>query len=183
MIENAIILLVAYVCSVAGTTAWIFGSGQSYVPRTGRMVKMVAARFALVYAVAFLGCAAGNVAARVPLAVAAVLLLALLLADPIFGLAAYAMFYPLQQYILGFPDRGDWILDASPAMEDTPDPLDAHVGRHGTTVAALRPSGEIGIDAERFPAVSEDGGYIDADTAVIVRYVQNGTLIVSAVSD
>ena len=64
---------------------------------------------------------------------------------------------------------------AAPAEE-----LAAVVGRTGSVVAALRPSGVVLVDGDRYDAILQDGSWLDSGADVRVVGQEHGQLLVVA---
>jgi len=64
-----------------------------------------------------------------------------------------------------------------PDVKKTIDEYAFLVGKNGTTVTVLRPSGTIKVDGMKYDAVSEDG-FIDADINIEVAYVEGNRIVV-----
>ena len=56
--------------------------------------------------------------------------------------------------------------------------LSGYIGRRGTVVAHLRPSGVVSVDGERLDAVLQDGSYLDNGTEVEIVGNGHGQLYV-----
>ena len=182
LLQDAGVILISLTLTLLFVLGWVFRTDQSKVPRNRRVAMMIARRLTLVFAGVFLLCVITGWSAWVVMLVAAILLLSML-SGHILGLAGIGIFYVLQQYVLGFPDRGDWFLEPPPQTTDIGSSLDVHLGKRGKTLSALKPSGEILIDNERLAALSEDGGYVDAGCDIEVCQIRNGQLVVRSLVD
>ena len=89
-----------------------------------------------------------------------------------FGLLGAAAM--LREWCFGFPNL---ILD--PKLEPPIDKVDSNselIGRHGTAVSQLRPTGEIEIDGKELTAISEDGKVIQSGAEVLVTSTRMGRI-------
>jgi hypothetical protein len=180
--KNAAILLAAYIGMVAWTLTWLFYSRQIIVPRNRSMARQVVVRLAILFALLLGLCTLANLAAWVAILVLAILWL-LIIGGEILGVFGLPVIYIAQQYVLGFPDRDEWFLTPQASTDNRTDSLAEHVGKHASTLSALKPCGQVLIGEQWLPAASENGDYIDADTIVVVRRVSNGKLLVRSVQD
>ena len=92
---------------------------------------------------------------------------------------AIIILYVLQQYVLGFPDRDDWILP-SPKSEtsDASPQLNQWIAYHGLTCTVVKPTGVAEIDGKRFEVISEMGNLIESETAIMVSSVKGNRLVI-----
>ena len=174
--------LVGYGVCLAFTIAWVFFSKQRLVDRTLFTVLRFSVRLALVFALvhacffwipritwlAFIG-------------LAAVTLLGVMIDVPVSGIFSFALFYLVQQFVLGFPARHERIRhqrgEFSPEQESK-HRLSQLVGQSGLTVSALRPLGEVVVNDQTCSARTYNGAFLDPDTPVHVIAFQAGKLIV-----
>ena len=82
----------------------------------------------------------------------------------------------LREWCFGFPNL---ILDPklAPPIEKVVSNNEL-IGRQGTVVSQLRPTGEIEIDGKELTAISEDGKIIEAEAEVSVTSIRNGRICV-----
>lgn len=84
-------------------------------------------------------------------------------------LREWAFGYP--RFILSPPSDEDAIASRQAELEDL-------LGKDATTCTPLRPNGDVTVDGHKFEASSEDGTFIEANLAVVVSSIKNGTLFV-----
>ncbi len=58
--------------------------------------------------------------------------------------------------------------------------LGERVGKAGVVVSALRPSGVVKVDGERFDAILQDGSWLEPGAAVLVVGQEHGQLLVNS---
>ena len=92
-------------------------------------------------------------------------------------MGAVGLLYVVQQWILGWPERTDLLLDPPSHREAGYVVLDGLAGRRGVTVCPLRPGGVIVLDQVEYLALS-DLGYIDRGVDVIVVGRKGTSLVV-----
>ena len=92
---------------------------------------------------------------------------------------AIAILYVLQQYVLGFPDRDDWILP-SPNSDtaEASGQLNQWIAFQGVTCTVVKPTGVAEIDGKRFDVISEMGNLIESETAIVVSSVKGNRLAI-----
>ena len=84
-------------------------------------------------------------------------------------LREWAFGYP--RFILSPPSDEDSIASRQAELEEL-------LGKDATTCTPLRPNGDVTVDGQKFAASSEDGAFVEADHAVVVSSIKNGTLFV-----
>ena len=86
--------------------------------------------------------------------------------------------YITKQFVLGFPDRHKFMLNAP---DRTPcDHQDSQlVGKTGEVLATLRPMGSVVIDGETYSAKSDGGNLIEAGEKISVCGVNADLLVVT----
>jgi hypothetical protein len=98
---------------------------------------------------------------------------------------AIIVLYVLQQYVLGFPDRDDWILP-SPGSDSNGGPnmhLQQQVGSQGRTCSVIKPTGFADINGVRFDVISERGCLIESESAIVVSSVNGNRLVVRVLNN
>ena len=122
----------AYILSIAGTLGWVFHSKQTRIPRNGWTIVAVSTRLGIMFVVILLFSAVNGMASWVTMSIAILPFVIALTGANYAALGCIAIIYVIQQYVLGFPDRDQWVLepDATPLGE--PDPLNTLVGKQIT---------------------------------------------------
>lgn len=182
VIDTTLVAMV-YIFAVAGTLGWVFHSAQRVVRRGTWTIVAISSRLGFLFVVLLLFSAVNNVASWVTLLVAALPFVISLTGGNYAAIGCMAIVYLIQQFVLGFPDRNEWVLESEPTAPSEADPLDAQVGKQFTLTTALRPSGHVFIDEQKVPCESEDGCFVEAGTEVIVRRTTNGRLVVRRVTN
>jgi hypothetical protein len=94
---------------------------------------------------------------------------------------AIVILYVFQQYVLGFPDRDDWILPSP--KSDTPEAsglLKQWIAYQGMTCTVIKPTGLAEIDGKCFDVISEMGNLIESETPIVVSSVKGNRLVIRA---
>ena len=182
---DGITTLAGYVATVGVVLLWVFFSRQTRVPRNVRTAVCVSVRSLALFLLFFLICRALGVSVVYGAAIVGIALSVLLIGgaglgfDPLM-LGTLSLLYVLQQWILGWPDRADFMLDAPRPPEHKNAPLDDLIGRIGVASCPLRPGGVIVLGQDRYPARS-DLHYIDRGTRVQVVGRKGSALVVRPV--
>ncbi len=92
-------------------------------------------------------------------------------------MGAIGLLYVIQQWILGWPDRTDLLLDPPSLGRTDRTSLDDLIGKKGVTKGPLRPGGTIVLDGVECSAQS-DLGYVDRGVRVIVVGRRGASLVV-----
>ncbi len=188
--------LKAIVCCAAiclGTLIWLLLSGQKLVPRTLRSAAAVVTRIILVHLLVVpLLCIGGGISIDylgVPLLVV-LIFTPLVTLDSMQSIASdvlsltvvtviLAPLYAIKQFVLGFPDRSQFILE--PDLRNfgpRSEPLSQFIGLSAAVVSPLKPFGYIELNGQQLSAKSEDGSLIEAGRVVLVCDQRNQTLVV-----
>ncbi len=170
-----------YVLTVGVTLSWVFLSKQNRVPRCGRTALCISLRTLPLFFLFFVVCQRLNVNAVAAVAVLAVVLWVLLIGSSTLGLGAVGVLYVLQQWILGWPDRDDFLLDPPSPRRGGHRSLDELIGSMDVAGCPLRPGGLVVLDESEYPAHS-DLGYIDRGVQVIVVGRKGTSLLVRPAS-
>ncbi len=174
---DIIVTLAAYALTVGAVLLWIFLSKQDRVPRTLRMAVGTCLRTLPLFVALYLICRSLHVEVFLAVLVLGFALLGCLtspLGDPTW---VFAILYLFQQWILGWPDRADTLLEPPAPREIPAAELDALIGRTGVASSALRPGGTITLDGTEYLAHS-DLGYLDGGRLVRVVGRKGTSLIV-----
>ncbi len=172
----------AYIVTVGVVLIWVFSSRQSRVPRTLRTAVSVSLRALPLFLFFLLFCRLIGVNTVVALVVLGLFLWVVLLGwgvDPL-SMGVWGVVYVIQQWILGWPDRCDTILDPPAPHEDAGGRLDQLTGRIGVTSCPLRPGGTIALAGKEYSAHS-DLGYIERGKQVKVVGRRGTSLLVRPV--
>ena len=172
-------LVGGYIVILLATTVWLFGSKQRVLAREATNVLGIALRLAMVFGLLYGVCWLSGIAVWFVVAgLALIAIVGMLIDIPFAGMFSFAMLYIVQQFVLGFPARHEWVLDSiAPPAEN--DPMDQSlVGQVGKTVSPLRPIGEVKLDGGVFEATANDGRLIERDETVVVIRIRHGKLIV-----
>lgn len=177
MTKDIIVTAVAYVVTVASFLAWIFIRKPERIPRTRTTAFALCLRSLPLFLVLFLVCRAFNVTAVFGLVILAAIGFFTLTSFSYVGLPGLALFYVMQQWILGWPDRA--LLMNAVSLESNqargePDPL---VGHSARTTTPLRPTGKIVFDGKELDASCEFG-FLEPDAEVEIVGKRGFTLIV-----
>jgi hypothetical protein len=185
VLTDSMICLIAYVCAAGFTLRWVHRSNQDRVQKTADVTRSILVRLAVIVGGLFVACWLIDIAAWIPLLALGILLM-FGLTGGLLGLPVAAVFWMIQQYILGFPDRDELIL-APPgpiAREHSESAaLTQLIGHDATVLSPLKPTGEIDVCEARHTATSESGGYLDPGDVVVVTGVKDGRLLVRQRSD
>jgi membrane-bound ClpP family serine protease len=179
MTTDLVATLVGYLMTVGSTLLWVFWSKQQHIPRTRRTAVCLSLRTLLLFAVFLLGCRLLGVNTIVAFASLGVFVF-VVLTGWAFGplsLGVLGLLYIVQQWILGWPERSDFVLDAPTPAEDRSAHLDRLIGASGVASCPLRPGGTIALGESQYPARS-DLGYIERGTLVKVVGRKEGSLLV-----
>lgn len=151
---------------IMGTVAWQLYSGQTSVARTFRMSLRIVDRIIIVHALAAgilcyaLECPVNYLA--IPLALFVILIPVAKVnsgidanVDPFVAIIALVLIVPvyfIKQFVLGFPDRFEFILrppsgDRMRVIATTEPAIEAVEGMAGIVVSPLRPTGKIDVAA------------------------------------
>jgi membrane-bound ClpP family serine protease len=197
MSPNICVVVIAYLATLILGALWIFRSEQTLIPRTKRRFIGIAIRTAVAFAVLYLvfsGWSAGRFALAISVFILFFLVVPTLLSrsareflltafsDEFFGSVIFWMIFLVQQWVLGWPNREEFIPTTTSPKPDPRAVTHGHlVGRWGVTVCPLRPSGAVSIDGEQYEACA-DHGFIDANTSVEVTELSSFGLRVKPVS-
>jgi membrane-bound ClpP family serine protease len=184
--RDAFYAIVLYGVTLAGVLIWLFLSKQKILARSGFNAFCVAARLALLFAALLWICWIVGMASVLAIAlIAAFVALGVFLDLPVSGVVGFALVYVVQQFVLGFPARHEWMLSPS----NDPTKQDAHlglgselIGAKGITTSPLRPIGDVKIEGRIYRAKTTDGQMLDANRTIVVSFVQQGTLVVKTIS-
>ena len=170
--------------------AWVHGSRQSAVPRdTKHSVTIVLKALALIGLLTYLAHAGLHLSANAMLGIAPFALLLAFAANvervgggsPESMAIAMALLLPIylaKQFVLGFPDRKEFILEPDP-YNSRDDACESFQGKTGVVSTSLRPMGSVIIDGIDFPAKTDDGDFIPAKTPIIVLRGNSRLLVVA----
>ena len=154
------------------------------VPTNGAFTRDILLRLFSVFVFETLLCYLGNIALWFSIAfLAGFLFLGWCLSEIIPSVVwnpGIIFLYIIQQYVLGFPDRDDWILpptNAETTWRSRPH-LDALIGIHGETLSVLKPMGQVLVNGGRFDAISDTGALIGIEATVVVSAVNGDKLVV-----
>lgn len=185
MRTDIVITLVGYLVTVGFVLLWVFFSKQTRVPRSARTAVCVSLRSLPLFLLFFFVCWQLGVSVVYGTVIAMIALWVVLIGcaglgfDPL-TLGTLSVLYVLHQWILGWPDRADSMLDAPLSQQDRNAPLDGLIGRIGVASCPLRPAGIVALGEDRYPARS-DLGYIDRGTRVQVVDGKGASLVVRPV--
>lgn len=174
--------VVVYVISVTGTVWWIHHSSQTEVSKDAEVTGRAIIRLAIVVGIVFAFCFVTTLPFWVPVVGIALSFVLIHTGDwlALPGVVGVAMMWLIQQFVLGFPARGDLLLERPPLPPGATD-LAKYVGQQGVTVTPLKPSGEILVGNLRFQATSDFGEYLAADLPILVTGTRLGRLLVQAI--
>jgi hypothetical protein len=172
--------LIAYILTVGVVVFWTFLSKQTRVPRTRRTAIGVALRTLPLFLVLLVICRALGVDVLLALMALGFGLWVCLMDAFGSSLGIFAVMYVIQQWILGWPDRADTLLEPPSLGRGTDAQLDALVGKTGVASSALRPGGTIAVEGTEYPAHS-NGGYVDRSSPVRVIGRNGPSLLVCAI--
>ncbi len=158
---------------------WVFLSEQRRVPRTLRTAVGVLLRTLPLFLVLLLICHGLNVSVLLAAAVLGIALWVLLIPGSDLSLGAFGILYVIQQWILGWPDRVDTLLEPPPPCEAPASQLGELIGKAGVASSALRPTGTVTVAGTEHAARSVLG-YVDPRQLVRVVGIDGATLIVRA---
>ena len=158
MTEDIIVTAVAYVVTVASFLGWIFIRKPERVPRTRKTTFALCLRSLPLFLVFFLICRSFHVTAVFGFVVLAAIGFFTLTSFSLAGLPGLALFYALQQWILGWPDRAllvnEAALESNQSRSRKPDPF---VGQSAHTTTPLRPTGKVVVAGKEVDASCEFG--------------------------
>jgi membrane protein implicated in regulation of membrane protease activity len=158
---------------------WVFISKQDRVARTWRTAVFVALRTLPMFVALLLVCRGLHINILAATLVTAVLLWVAFLGSGGVGLGVTGVFYVLQQWILGWPDKQDMMLEPSRSEAAEANAQCELIGQIAVASSALRPAGHIAIGKRTYEARS-DLGYIEAGVRVEIIDRKDGSLIVRA---
>jgi membrane-bound ClpP family serine protease len=179
-----VITAAAYFFVLLINLAWVFGTRQQKVPPTLRRAVSISLKLAIVLApLHWLFSACTWQAYAIVVVLFAVLfhiapLWIRIPTPPSFIDALLAVFYALQQWVLGWPDRKLWIPD-NPVSSAEASPNAAIVGESGIAITALRPVGRVRIADGEFDARAEHG-FIELGSLVSVVGSDGFSLLVKS---
>ena len=185
MSTDIVITLVGYLVTVGVVLLWVFFSKQTRVARSARTAVCVSLRSLPLFLLFFLVCGQLGVSVVYGTVIVGIALWVVLIGcaglgfDPL-TLGMLSVLYVVQQWILGWPDRAEFFLDAPLSQRDRNAPLDGLVGRIGVASCPLRPAGIVALGEDRYPARS-DLGYIDRGTRVQMVDRKGASLVVRPV--
>lgn len=180
VLTDSIICLFAYACTAGCTLRWVHRSNQDRVQKTADVTRSILVRLAVIVGGLFVACWLSDIAAWIPL-LALGLLMMFGLTGGLLGIPVAAVYWLIQQYVLGFPVRDELILTPlGPITREHTEPaaLTQLIGRDATVISPLKPTGEILVCEARHTATSESGGYLDSGDVVVVSGVKDGRLLV-----
>ena len=185
MTRDILTILIGYIVTVSAVLLWTFLSKQDRVPRTRRTAVMVLVRTLPLFATFLLICHGLHVSVLAVM-LGLVLFLFVVFLSP-FGnfeatLGILGILYVLKQWVLGWPDKQEMVLEPPPLNSRDSQPLSSLIGQLGVTSGALRPSGHVVIAGDQYSACS-DQGYVDVDVKVRVVGARDSQLIVRPVED
>lgn len=109
--------------------------------------------------------------------------------DPISFAILFAIFAPvyfIKQYILGFPERDVFVLQAPvlslPERRKVMSVVSELTGQSATVIATLKPIGKIECEGKQFEAISFDGSLIEVGKRVQIGEIQNRLYVVHPLS-
>jgi membrane-bound ClpP family serine protease len=183
--QDIFIVAVLYVAAALSTLIWLrFGDVHQTISRSSNHILRILLRLLAVFCGITLLCYFGDIAIWVPILVLlGFLVLGWALSEVTQSVVwnpGIIFLYVIQQYVLGFPDRDDWILPppnqgrSEPSRHD----LDSYIGTEGVTMTALKPMGTVLLNGDRFAAISETGAFIGIETSIIVSSVNGDKLVV-----
>ncbi|MGB7346157.1 MAG: NfeD family protein [Pirellulaceae bacterium] len=173
---------IGYLSVLSGVLIWLFASRQTILDRSVGNAIRIAIRMSLVVACLFYACwLAGLTIVFVILGILLLVGIGFAIDLPVSGVFGFAILYVVQQFVLGFPDRHEWMLD--PAKSTTlpdvsPDLRSELIGSRGVTCSPLRPMGEVRIEGESFRAKTTNGQMLGVGEEIVVTGTHHGTLIV-----
>jgi len=149
------------------------------IPRTGKTVAAICLRSLPLFFVFFLICRSFNISALFGLAVLAFIgFITFTSFSDVVGLPGIILFYAMQQWILGWPDRS--LLVNSTSIESHPnksDSCDLFTGRSAIVVRPLHPTGKVSVDGKELDAFCEFG-FLEAGRMVEIIGKRNFTFLV-----
>ena|GEM_PF-1256668 len=172
-----IVTALGYLVTVGVALSGVFLSRQNRVPRRGRTVLCISLRTLPLFLLFFVVCQRLDVNAVAAVAALALVFWVLLIGPSALGLGGIGVLYVLRQWILGWPDREDFLLNPPLPREAEHRSLDELVGKMGVAGCPLRPGGLVVLDESEYPAHS-DLGYIDRGAQVIVVGRKGTSLLV-----
>lgn len=181
MTKDIIVTVAAYAVTVASFLGWIFLRQPERIPRTRKTAFAICLRSLPLFLLFFFVCRSLNVTAVFGFVVLAVIGFFTLTSYSLAGLPGLALFYVLQQWVLGWPDRTFLVngttLESNEGKAHSPDPLTGHIG---SVLSPLRPSGKVTVDGKELDATC-DFGFLDAGAKVIIIGRKNFTFLVQPI--
>ncbi len=178
MTKDIIVTIVAYLVTVVSFLVWIFIRKPEHIPLTKATAFAICLRSVPLFLVLFLVCRSFNITVVFGLALLAAIGFLTLGAFGYGGLPGLALFYVVQQWILGWPDRALLVNAVSLESNQTtggPDPLIGHSAR---TTTPLRPMGKVAVNGKELDALCEFG-FLEQDQEVEIVGKRGYTLIVT----
>lgn len=167
MKANIAIVFVGYLLTVGVTLFWVFRARQKRIPHSVRTVVCISLRTLPLFLLFFVVCQRLEMNALVAVGLLTVALWVLLISPSVLGMGTIGVLYVIQQWILGWPDRADFVLEPPLPHQIERAPSDEFIGRRVVAACPLRPGGIIVLDGTEYP-VRSDLGYIDRGEEVIV---------------
>ncbi|MCB9874975.1 MAG: NfeD family protein [Planctomycetaceae bacterium] len=177
LLMDSTIAIAAYFCIAMFTLMWVYRSGQGRVPQIAETKRLVVSRLAIVVAILLGLCWLVDIAIWIPLLACGVLFL-LAWGGDVLGLPGIVMFWVIQQYVLGFPAREEVFLAPFGLTGPDNSSLTELIGKRGTTLSALKPTGQIIIGDATYNAATESRSYLGPEEVVVVTGEKNGMLFV-----
>ena len=169
------------------TVAWVYFSSQEMVAKSIYTVIAIAIRLVVVFLIVFFVSWYASIATWVLVAGILILIgIGAMMDIPFSGIVSFALLYIVQQFVLGFPARHEWMLAPHTETDSQNELQEKHrelIGSFGWTVSPLRPLGEVDIDGTLYQAAANNGILIAEQTRVKVIRVRNGTLMVRQSSE
>jgi len=177
MEDNTAITVVGYLLTVGVALSWVFVSKQERIPRTRRVALGISLRTLPLFLLLLLACHGLGLNAALVFAILAIVLWVSLMGPFSSSIGATAILYVIQQWILGWPDRDNFILAPPSSCDMDHVQQDELIGRVGVACCPLRPGGLVVLDETEYPAYS-DLGYIERGAQVIVTGRKGTSLLV-----
>ncbi|NNE01080.1 MAG: NfeD family protein [Pirellulaceae bacterium] len=185
--SDAAYIFAAYLSVLIATSLWIYFSKQRLVQRSYGTIVRISIRLAIVFALVLSICWYAKLATWVfGATIVAIVMLGFLIDLPVSGFVSFAILYVIQQFVLGFPARHEWVMGPdgpTAAGSNIVDKRTELVGRTATTFSPLRPIGEVCVGEQKHSAIANNGQLINEGKEVVIIAVRNGKLIVRQVDD
>lgn len=177
------VTLSMYLATASLVIAWVALSNQTLVRYNRATVQRIVIRLGVIFTLLFALCFVGGFATWLPVVALALMALLGSLGEFIVGAPAFGFLYVVQQYLLGFPDRKEWVLTPDPEPTQESNVAENHIGKTGIAVSPLKPSGVVSVDNRKHQAMSEGSRFLETGQTVIVKGHRNGMLVVCASND